>query len=294
MEAAGLMDHFPSVVIRGISDYSDTHKNDIWQGYAAATAAAYAKELLDVIPAAELPSIHDTTIRVNSLVNSASTEESSAIRQPVQKTISSSSTIECSGESLELGEEIRNAGAQASEDDDHTLIHTLIQSTARRTLKGHSDYVRTVAFSLDGGLVASGSSDKTVKLWDPVTGAVRRTLEGHSGWVVAVAFSPDGRLLASGSYDQTVRLWDPTTGAVRCTLEGHSGWVVTVAFSPDGRLLASGSDDRTVRLWDPATGAVRRALKGHSSFVEAVTFSPDGRLLASTSGDQTVRLQDLY
>ena len=51
MEAAGLMDHFPCVVIRGICDYSDTHKNDIWQGYAAATAAAYAKELLDVIPA---------------------------------------------------------------------------------------------------------------------------------------------------------------------------------------------------------------------------------------------------
>jgi nucleoside phosphorylase len=57
MEAAGLLDHFPCVVIRGICDYSDTHKNDLWQGYAAATAAAYAKELLEVIPAAELPSM---------------------------------------------------------------------------------------------------------------------------------------------------------------------------------------------------------------------------------------------
>jgi nucleoside phosphorylase len=57
MEAAGLMDHFPCVVIRGICDYSDTHKNDIWQGYAAATAAAYAKEFLDVIPPVELSSI---------------------------------------------------------------------------------------------------------------------------------------------------------------------------------------------------------------------------------------------
>jgi nucleoside phosphorylase len=54
MEAAGLMDHFPCLVIQGVCDYSDTHKNDIWQGYAAATAAAYAKELLRVIPASEV------------------------------------------------------------------------------------------------------------------------------------------------------------------------------------------------------------------------------------------------
>lgn len=53
MEAAGLMDHFPCLVIRGICDYSDTHKNKSWQGYAAAVAAAYAKELLDTIPTAE-------------------------------------------------------------------------------------------------------------------------------------------------------------------------------------------------------------------------------------------------
>jgi WD40 repeat protein len=77
-------------------------------------------------------------------------------------------------------------------------------------------------------VVASGSYDKTVRLWDAVTGAPLQTLEGHSGWVMSVAFSPDGKVVASGSYDKTVRLWDAVTGAPLQTLEGHSGhldWV---------------------------------------------------------------------
>ncbi|CAI7597639.1 unnamed protein product [Penicillium pancosmium] len=166
-------------------------------------------------------------------------------------------------------------------------------SAELQALEGHSGRVRSVAFSPDGQLLASGSHDETIRLWDTATGAVQQTLEGHSDWIRSVAFSPDGRLLASGSYDRTIRLWDTTTGIVQQTFEGHSGPVNSVAFSPDCRLLASSSDDETVRFWYTTVGDVKQILKGHSGPVSSVAFSPDGRLLASGSSDEIIRLWDI-
>jgi len=102
---------------------------------------------------------------------------------------------------------------------------------------GHSAPVVAVAFRADSRWLATGSMDKTAKLWEVATGRELRTLRSHAGWVTSVAFSPDGRWLVTGSRDNTAKLWDATTGEETKTFR-HPDWVSTVAVSPDGQLLA--------------------------------------------------------
>lgn len=154
------------------------------------------------------------------------------------------------------------------------------------------DYVRSVAFSPDGRLLASGFLKEGIKVWEVDTGLKVQSFDEHTESVNSVAFSPNNQWLVSGSRDRTIRLWDVETGKALRTLIGHYGEVSAVTFSPDGQWIASGSHDRTVRIWRAVTGREVLTLAGHTHYVTSTVFGPDGEVIASGSLDKTIKLWD--
>jgi WD40 repeat protein len=121
-------------------------------------------------------------------------------------------------------------------------------------LEGHTDWVRSVAFSPDGAHIVSGSDDKTVRVWHVHTGKQLVMLDGHTHWVCSVAFSPDGARIVSGSDDRIVRLWDAHTGKQLAVLKGHKYRVMSVSFSPDGKRITSKDEFGNELAWNVQSG----------------------------------------
>ena len=165
-----------------------------------------------------------------------------------------------------------------------------------KTISAGDTAISQVAFSPDGKLLAAANWNRTIGLWNTITGRSIATLTGHQDGINSIAFSSNHQsansyFLVSGSEDKTVKLWqisDNKTSLLH-TLTGHQEGIKTVAISPDGKLIASGSYDKTIKLWN-WDGKFKQTLTGHNLAITALAFSADGRTLASGSADNTINL----
>ncbi|RDA85621.1 hypothetical protein CP532_3532 [Ophiocordyceps camponoti-leonardi (nom. inval.)] len=165
-------------------------------------------------------------------------------------------------------------------------------------LRGHHNYIHCLAFSPKGNILASGSYDEAVFLWDVRAGRLMRSLPAHSDPVSGIDFCRDGTLVVSCSTDGLIRVWDTSTGQCLRTLVHEDNPAVTnVCFSPNGRFVLAFSLDNSIRLWDYVTGTVKKTYQGHvnEKFAIGGCFAVlDGAaLIASASEDGDVVLWDV-
>ena len=155
-----------------------------------------------------------------------------------------------------------------------------VDSSFQNGHTGHFSSIYSVAFSLGGKKIMSGSHDHTVQIWDAETGLqIDNTLEVHTEWVHSVTVSLDGKLITSASCNNYVCLMDIDSGQLVCAeLEGHASWVFSVAFLPDSQQVISGSADTTIHIWDVNSGSQISVpfAPRFQGFIYLVAFSPDG------------------
>ena len=178
--------------------------------------------------------------------------------------------------------------------DDRGFLWRIGSAQDFQELTGHGDTVCTVAFSSDGKLVACGSMDGQINVWNTATRTLQGTLEGSSGsgfeWL---RWHPRGNLIIAGSEDCNVWMWNADHNAFLNTFAGHSSTVTCGDFTPDGKLICSGSDDATLRIWDPKSAQCRHVVRGHGYHTQGLTclaITPDSQSIVSGSEDNSVHI----
>ena len=175
-----------------------------------------------------------------------------------------------------------------------TALHQTVYDVLEYNhLAGHLDIVTCVAVQQGDRLIASGSSDRTIKIWE-AKGTLRQTLTGHSHWITSLSFSINGQYLVSGSRDGTIRLWkmDRFTKLYIDQpiqiIKDHQSPVLDVKFSPTDAIFASVGEDAKIRLWRDDGSAYTTFTGGHHKWVTCLCFSPDGERLVTGSADRTL------
>ncbi|XP_065920790.1 small ribosomal subunit protein RACK1-like [Dysidea avara] len=167
---------------------------------------------------------------------------------------------------------------------------------AKKSLRGHNNFVSDVVISLDAQFALSGSWDGTLRLWDLSSGNTTRRFVGHTKDVLSVAFSADNRQIVSASRDKTIKLWN-TLGQCKYTImdDGHTEWVSCVRFSPNTQnpIIVSCGWDKLVKVWNLTNCKLKTNHFGHNGYLNCVTVSPDGSLCASGGKDGQAMLWDL-
>ncbi len=159
-----------------------------------------------------------------------------------------------------------------------------------RTLQGHSDSIWAIAFSPDSTKLVSGSSDRTIKIWDTQTGQCLKTLYEHTRPILSVAFSPNNEIIASCGGHSVIKIWDITEGKSKFTIHEKASYIIQ--FSPDSLYLASGHTSGMVKIWDINKGQCIETLGKYGKPIISMAFSNDGKYLAYGCYDGTVNIWD--
>ncbi|MDJ0730250.1 MAG: helix-turn-helix domain-containing protein [Crocosphaera sp.] len=159
--------------------------------------------------------------------------------------------------------------------------------------ENQENILRAIAMSPDGKLLASGTDDGMVRLWDLETGKFKQSLShNHNDWIRCLAFSPKGDKIASASEDTTICISDVKTGKHLHTLRGHNGGVWSIDFHPKLSWLVSGEMGFNVRIWNYESGECLEVTQGYSQEIQPITYNPDGTILAVGTNQAIVYLKD--
>ncbi|CAD6444726.1 3f01e09e-0372-41c3-ac7e-2cebb502f05e [Sclerotinia trifoliorum] len=179
-------------------------------------------------------------------------------------------------------------------------IWDIASRSIKSILAGHEQDIYSLDLACDGRTIASGSGDRTARLWDIETSSETLVLQSEDG-IASVAISPDAKYVAAGCLDNLIRIWDAVSGDLVVLFKGHKDAVFSVAFAPNNKHLVSASLDKTTKMWELAprkgehpnnTSESSRCIKtfeGHKKFALSATFTPDGKWILSGSKDNEIQ-----